>query len=165
MSREGRARWGFNQRFVIGRQGNPMMERWRLIQTPWFGAYVHFVYREDLDPHPHDHPWRFIRMVLRGGYTEEYAGQKIGAVGTLRPFRPGYFPTHARHRIVSVLPNTVSLVLVGRKRRTWGFWVPGVLGGMYVEEFVDYRDALGLRPNEGVQGDGVRSTESDGATS
>lgn len=152
MSREGRPRWGFNQRFVIGKQNNPMMERWRLIQTPWFGIYVHFVYREDLDPVQHDHPWRFIRMVLRGGYTEEYTGRKIGATQKLRPFQPGYFPTDARHRITSVEPNTVSLVVVGRKRRTWGFWVEHWYEGQIVYEWVDYRDALGLRPNEGVSG-------------
>lgn len=147
MSREGRARWGVNQRFVIGKQDNPMMERWRLIQTPWFGIYVHFVYREDLDPVQHDHPWRFVHMVLRGGYTEEYDGRTFGATRTLRPFRPGYFPTDAIHRITTVKPNTVSLVLVGKKRRVWGFWVPNEVGGL---DFVDYRDALGLRPNEGV---------------
>ncbi len=150
MSREGRPRWGINQRFVIGRQNNPMMERWRLIQTPWFGIYVHFVYREDLDPYPHDHPWRFIRMVLRGGYTEEYEGRRIGSTGTLRPFRPGFFPVTARHRITAVQPRTVSLVLVGRKCRTWGFWVDHWYEGQTVYEWIDYRDALGLRPNEGV---------------
>lgn len=137
------------------------MERWRLIQTPWFGLYVHFVYREDLDPYPHDHPWRFARMVLRGGYDEEYYGQKIGATTRLRPFRPGLVPTSAFHRITSVLPGTVSLVLVGRKHRVWGFWVPSrsivFEDGMPERyqndgrwDWVDYRDALGLRPNEGV---------------
>lgn len=155
MSREGRKRWGFNERFVIGRQGNPMMERWRLIQTPWFGIYVHFVYREDLDPYPHDHPWRFFRMVLRGGYVEELTtdGQHE-KVNTVCPFRPGYFPTSSRHRIIAVIPGTVSLVFVGRKRRTWGFWVPlsSYIVGTTIPDpiFVDYRDALGLRPNEGV---------------
>jgi hypothetical protein len=57
---------------VIGQPGNPMMERWRLLQTPWLGIYVHFIHREDLDPIPHDHPWQFRSFVLRGGYNEEF---------------------------------------------------------------------------------------------
>jgi hypothetical protein len=171
VSREGRSRWGFNQRFVIGRQDNPMMERWHLIQTPLFGVYVHFVYREDLDPYPHDHPWRFLRMVLRGGYTEEWLKDPVWAkrpvLRDVRRLCPSVFPTTSAHRIRSVSPGTVSLVLVGRKRRSWGFWRPtglppstygdllaAALGASVevrgVRELVDYRDALGLRPNEGV---------------
>src|SRR4051794_6827094 len=65
-----RTRWTINERFVIGKPGNPMMERWRLIQTPLLGVYVHFIYREDLDPTPHDHPWAFVSLVLRGEYQE-----------------------------------------------------------------------------------------------
>jgi hypothetical protein len=46
-----------------------------------------------------------------------------------------------------VKPKTVSLVVVGPKRRVWGFW-PTV--GLSEAEWVDYREALGLRPTEGV---------------
>lgn len=157
MSREGRRRWGLNQRFVIGKQDNPMMERWRLIQTPWFGLYVHFIHREDLDPVCHDHPWGFWRMVLRGGYLEERLKKpRIGPprLHQIAPWAPSFFPVEQAHRIIRVKPGTVSLVLVGRKRRTWGFWrEPPGLG---FRQWVDYRDALGLRPTEGVVGDGVR---------
>lgn len=153
MSREGRARWGLLQTFVIGRQSNPMMKRVRLIQTPRFGIYLHFIYREDLDPVPHDHPWVFWRMVLKGGYGEVYFADPANGSGHyqgITPFRPSRFPTEHAHRIWHVEPGTVSLVLVGPKRRVWGFWGPS-------EEhtprtWVDYRDALGLRPTEGVSG-------------
>lgn len=153
MSREGRARWGLNQTFVIGRQDNPMMKRWRLIQTPLFGLYVHFIYREDLDPIPHDHPWTFWRMVLRGGYDEIYHDDPASPGEQTRfilPWRPNRFPTSAAHRIVFVRPGTVSLVLVGRKRRTWGFWEPFGTPYLLGRRWIDYRDALGLRPTEGV---------------
>ncbi len=151
MSREGRARWAFNERFIIGKQDNPMMVRWRLAQTPWFGVYIHFIYREDLDPVPHDHPWMFWRMVLRGGYIENYLtdpahGDALPQM--ILPWRPLRFPTHHAHRIVMVKPGTVSLVVVGRKRRAWGFWGPQESHAPRV--WVDYRDALGLRPQEGV---------------
>ena len=151
MSRRDRQRWAFNETFIIGKQDNPMMKRWRLIQTPWFWIYVHFIYREDLDPVMHDHPWNFWRMVLRGGYIENYVtdpASRISHPQMILPFRPLRFPVNHAHRIVMVKPRTVSLVLVGRRLRDWGFWGPGEF--YPPRTWVDYRDALGLRPTEGV---------------
>lgn len=140
-----RNRWDLNSRFVIGQPGNPMMERWRLLQTPRFGVYVHFIYREDLDPVPHDHPWQFWSLVLRGGYAEYlYPDARVSGENDLREYgRWSFhrFPLASAHRILSVKPRTVTLVVVGRKCRTWGFWSEGL--------FTDFRDALGLRPQEG----------------
>lgn len=153
MSREDRRRWGLLQTFVIGRQNNPMMKRIRLVQTPWFGLYVHHIYREDLDPVPHDHPWNFWRMVIRGGYVERYFDNPATGKDVLRAqrrWRIGHFPTHHAHRIVLVKPKTVSLVFVGPKHRVWGFWGPRE--DAVPRTWVDYRDALGLRPTEGVSG-------------
>lgn len=121
-------RWKFMSTFIIGKQDNPMIKRLRLIQTPWFGLYVHFIYREDLDRDLHDHPWAFWRMVLKGSYIEAYNNNPANPSWTqpqmMVPFRPTFFPTKHSHRIVMVKPGTVSMVLVGRKSRTWGFWVP-----------------------------------------
>ncbi len=135
MSREGRARWGFNEHFIIGKQDNPMLDRWRLIQTPLGGIYVHFIYREDLDPVPHDHPWAFASLVLRGGYTEELhhsPGSGDFEWVTHRAGRLHKFPLHWAHRIVRVAPGTVTLVFVGRKVRSWGFYDG--------PQWIDYRD-------------------------
>lgn len=130
---------------MIGQPGNPMMERWRLLQTPWLGIYVHRIYREDLDPIPHDHPWRFRSLVLRGGYTEFFWPDARAYLENehqqWRRWSVHRFPLAGAHRITSVQPGTVTLVIVGRKVRTWGFWSWG--------QFTDFRDALGLRPQEG----------------
>lgn len=127
-------RWKFMSTFVIGKQESPMIKRVRLIQTPWFGIYVHFIYREDLDRDLHDHPWGFWRMVLKGAYHEAYniePSNPWSAVPQMHlPFRPNFFPVEHSHRITMVQPGTVTLVLVGRKKRTWGFWVP-INGGTY----------------------------------
>ena len=144
MSHKGRRRWGFNQRFVIGKQNNPMLERWRLTQTPLFGIYVHFIHREDLDRVPHDHPWRFWSLVLRGGYTEELherPGSGSARLVSWHRWSVHHFPMHHAHRIIGVAPRTVTLVVVGRKRRVWGFYDR--------DRWIDYRDALGIRPTEG----------------
>jgi hypothetical protein len=134
MSREGRRRWSFNERFLIGADNpaGPMLERWRLIQTPLFGIYIHFIYREDLDRVPHDHPWRFWSLVLHGGYIEERHPdiEKNGPAHPDRSYRSykagarHSFPLADAHRIMHVAPGTITLCLVGRKQRRWGFWVP-----------------------------------------
>lgn len=146
MSREGRHRWGLNEHFVIGGQDNPMLDRWRLVQTPLFGIYVHFIFREDLDPVPHDHPWRFASLILRGSYVEELhytPGHGEPSLVWRHRWRSHRFPLHWAHRIVAVQPGTVTLVFVGRKVRSWGFYARH-------GKWIDYRDALGLRPTEGV---------------
>lgn len=165
-----KGRWAVNKRFLIGAQGNPMMERWRLIQTPWFGIYVHFIYREDIDPIPHDHPWTFWRLVVRGGYRERYwTDPSKSDHDRVRWHRRGAlsrFPTEHGHWIDTVLPGTTSLVIVGRKCRVWGFWKavenPSTYGdlmaaamGASIEvrperQWIAYHNALGERPNEGV---------------
>lgn len=169
MSREGRTRWGLWQTFVIGRQDNPMMKRIRMIQSPLGGIYLHLIYREDMDPVVHDHPWNFLRIVLRGGYVEDWTSDPgWGPLGSreIRRWRPRWFPTSHAHRITHVAPGTVSLVVVGRKARVWGFWEPNPEASSYGDRvaatlgasitlhpartWVDYRDALGLRPTEGV---------------
>lgn len=131
-----------------------MMKRLRLIQTPWFGVYLHFIYREDLDPVPHDHPWVFWRIVLRGWYHEIYlrdAERGPRESPKQAPWRPSKVPTSHAHRITYVCPGTVSLVLVGPKIRTWGFWTPEAEWSSETgtRTWVDYRDALHLRPTEG----------------
>jgi hypothetical protein len=150
MSREGRRRWSVNERFVIGKPHNPMMERWRLLQTPWFGVYVHFIYREDLDPVVHDHPWAFVSLVLFGGYDELYTADPRSSDASVtqrhRMGRSHLFPLTAAHRITHVRRWTTTLVFVGPKRRVWGFYDYGLPLGSH---WVDYRDALRLRPTEG----------------
>lgn len=154
MSREGRARWGFNERFIIGAQDNPMMMRWRLLQTPLFGIYLHFIYREDLDRAPHDHPWSFWSLVLRGSYIEDYRPD-VRVVNKLMDGREHkclswhHMPLGAAHQIVWVEDRTVTLCLVGRKQRNWGFYDTDEQANAI---FVDYRDALRLRPTEGYAG-------------
>lgn len=146
-------KWTQN-RFLIGQDGNPMMARWRLLQTPLFGVYLHFIYREDLDPVPHDHPWWFCSLVLRGGYVErlvpdarlwEQAVDKRRWRRSLHAFR-----LRSAHRIVKVDPGTVTLVLVGPKVRTWGFYGEGGV-------FIEWDRALGVRPTEGTRSTGKYS--------
>lgn len=146
-------RWAFLSKFVIPDFRNPSrpyLTRWRILQTPWFGVYLHRIHLPDTDRHLHDHPWTFGSIVLRGGYIEELpvgADEWIGSSetaaamvrrpgGTFSKFvRRGWLSVGFRraedlHRIDRLYRTpTWTLVLVGRRRRTWGFqvdrqWIP-----------------------------------------
>lgn len=45
-----------------------------------FGAYLHHIDRPDPGFDLHDHPWPFVSIILRGGYTEEYADTRMAAI-------------------------------------------------------------------------------------
>jgi hypothetical protein len=144
MSRRNKSGWGALTKLVVGSQDNPMLKRWRLIQTPIGGVYVHFIYREDLDRDLHDHPWNFFRFILRGGYEEDYEGSIVGKFKVLKRFDWGYVRTDAHHRITKVYPKTVTLVVVGRKTQEWGFWVPIKIGPVSAKRKIVWYEYLGL---------------------
>lgn len=108
------------------------LRRLYLLRTPWFGVMLHWIVREDFDRDAlHNHPWAFFRFIVRGGYTEQvaYAFDHSTLTATEdvkhRWLTMGMFPKHAYHRISSVKPNTLTLVINGPKNRDWGFFVPG----------------------------------------
>lgn len=108
------------------------LRRLYILRTPWFGVMLHWIKREDWDRDAlHDHPWVFYRWVLSGGYTEQLAyassSTELGPEQTLthKVGRFSRFPDKAFHRISSVKPRTVTLVLNGAKTNDWGFFVPG----------------------------------------
>lgn len=98
--------------------------RLRVIKTPWFGVYLHWIGKPDLDKHAHDHTWRFWTFILRGGYVEEFHihpnSKPITRVWDRWSFHG--IPLESAHRIVSVEPNTLTLVFAGPKVRSWRFW-------------------------------------------
>jgi hypothetical protein len=137
-------RWAFMQKTTIPcEDGLVYLVRLRIVQTPWFAIYLHDLREPDRDRDPHDHPWTFWSVILRGGYTEKVWQPRRGE-GVDRWTRSthpnGYFgppATYRRrwlggsvhkmtmdkaHMIESVRPGTKSLVICGRRRRTWGFW-------------------------------------------
>lgn len=123
-------RWALMQRFEIPDRHDPSkvyLRRLRVFQTPLLSVYVHWIFLPDTDRHPHDHPWRFASLILRGGYVEEAhtTPLRTGVAGTLRRWERWTLhrmPLEWAHKIASVDPGTVTLVIVGRRRKQWGFW-------------------------------------------
>ena len=108
------------------------MERYWLVSYNRFGiaCRVHHILRSDDARAFHDHPWRYLTVVLRGGYTEVrpvfdrsglYAGE------TRRWYGPGSVMLRGAktwHRLELAPGRTAwTLFVTGRKRQTWGFLV------------------------------------------
>jgi hypothetical protein len=94
-------------------------------------VYVHWIYLPDSDRDPHDHPWPFLSWVLRGGYREDIYRYSMHADGPSpdgwrerRRWSVHRMPIDLAHQIYYLEPATVTLVLVGRRQHTWGFWTP-----------------------------------------
>lgn len=121
--------WAFMQRFEVPDYDTDgiYLTRWRVIQTPLFGVYVHRFYGPDPRPTLHDHPWNFLSLVLRGGYTEFTPDPADSYVYA--------FPRQVRRwnrkratdlHWISELGRvpTWTLMLVGRRKRVWGYVEP-----------------------------------------
>lgn len=122
-------RWAFMERLDIPCQdGLVYLTRLRIIQTPWFGLYLHDINAPDSDPHPHDHPWTFVSIVLRGHYVEEFhpypnvSPQFYVRTNTWRRGSIHRMGRESAHRIIEAAPGLKTLILVGRRKRDWGFF-------------------------------------------
>jgi hypothetical protein len=107
----------------IGPPDCPVMQRWGII-TPLFSVRLHHFLRPDDHRHPHDHPWWFITLVLKGGYTDRSIIDGVEhedklSRGSIR-FRK------ALHRHWVDTDDSWTLILTGRMNRKWGFWLGDV---------------------------------------
>lgn len=97
-----------------------MFTRWRLVQTPWFGLWVHRHHLPD-QPVLHDHPRPFVSIRLRGGYWERFdymrPPRRVRWVNVKRALDCHYIERLDRE-------PTWTFVLAGRRQRTWGYIVP-----------------------------------------
>ena len=132
-------RFAFMQRFTIPSRNydGAYLCRLRLIDTPWFGVYLHCILGPDEDPHLHNHPATFRAIILSGSYKD------VWRAGLTTPALPPM--THDRftmnkilhgefHRIVETDGPVWTLVLRGRRKSSWGFLVKG--------EVIDYTEYL-----------------------
>lgn len=117
---------------VIGGHDDPYLRRWYLIpRNPALNIYLHQFLRDDYDRALHDHPWWFVSLMLRGAYTEITERGPIRRRAGSIAFRPAEW----RHRVELDWADGLTrrgipawtLIVTGRRVRTWGFWCPGEL--------------------------------------
>jgi hypothetical protein len=117
--------------------------RYTLFNCRWFGIKVHHIIKSD-DACLHDHPWKFISLILKGGYHEVLImDPSIVApdeqIASYVPYMPQtwYGPgsllvrrAEMAHRLILPKGKTCwTLVITFHKTKIWGFftkfgWVP-----------------------------------------
>jgi hypothetical protein len=86
----------------------------------------------------HDHPWNFISIPLRGGYSEKYIKSPFFSKELSQINRAGKFVYHHfndAHKI-TILPNTkylLSIVIAWGKYVKWGYRIKTNTGYEWVE--------------------------------
>ena len=116
--------WAFMELFKVPNYDKPEEDylwRLRIIQTPWFGIYLHKLCAPDPRDVLHDHPWPFVSFVLKGGYTEFVPGPYYAQSRYVK--RMNVKPFHNSYHWIAELDRTPTwtLVFVGRRRRVWGY--------------------------------------------
>lgn len=136
---------------IPGPDGSTYLTRLTLLRIPGLQIMLHWIHAEDWSRDPHDHPWPFAAFVLRGGYKEERLdmdrseGWEIARdVREIRWFN--FCTDRAAHRIASVKPKTLTLVITGGKTKSWGFYerTGEECAGAYRLRYVPWREYLGI---------------------
>jgi len=99
--------------------GEEYLRRYFIYESVRFRIYLHKISRSDADPCMHDHPWRFISIILRGGYREHTPK----GVFDRKPGRIIYHPLVWLHRLELKKPAW-TIMIGGAVRRDWGFMTP-----------------------------------------
>lgn len=145
---------------VIGAADDPYLLRWYMIpRNPFVNVYLHKFLRSDDDRALHDHPWWFVSLILRGAYAEvtEEGERERGPMSIA--FRPATLRHRVRlfeqFRVVSRDNGVVrtvlepvpcwTLIVTGRRSRTWGFWCKyrrdeHPTAAAYAERFVPWQE-------------------------
>lgn len=101
------------------------LHRWILFSGFGRKVYLHKFVGDDWALDPHDHPKDFISIGLRGSYDEYVWVNSFRGFSKTKWTAPWFrrFPASHRHRIETEDGPCWTLVIVGRKKRDWGFWM------------------------------------------
>jgi hypothetical protein len=102
------------------KEKGPLLVRYYILNTRWVAIYIHHLLRSDIERHLHDHPWPFVSLILRGGYTEQTPQGARGFTAGSVLMRPALW----LHSLELGKPAW-TLVVAGPTWRIWGFLVDG----------------------------------------
>lgn len=122
---------------IIGQPECPAMLRWTLADTKLGKVMIHYFPPEVIDRDPHDHPWSFVTLVLRGEYRDEswfnpsfearqaspfhIPPEGIKLTERLRAGAIRFRPADHLHIVETDEKGCWTLVISGPLSRDWGF--------------------------------------------
>lgn len=111
----------------LGLPGCPYVIRWRFEVRGLGSVRVHHWLSADDDRAPHDHPWWFLTLVLRGSYDDmsPVANGSVIEHDVLRAGSVRLRPALHRHTVVPGEHGAWTLLITGPAARAWGFWLNG----------------------------------------
>jgi hypothetical protein len=128
-----------NPMIVKTPDGQEYLRRYFILETKWLRIYLHRIGSSDADPCMHDHPWWFLSIILRGGYTEHTPH----GVFNRRPGQFIYHPVGWLHRVELSKPAW-TILIGGPVKRVWGFMTPS--GWQSFEDRHRSQEAAGTVP-------------------
>jgi hypothetical protein len=121
-------RFEIRWREPVGKPECPYLIRWVLVLFDRAIRLHHWLKGDDLRYY-HDHGWDYAVLILRGGYWEYTPHPTLGTGFELAVWKgPGCFTRYKaehQHKVSSGPNGCWSLLFTGKKRRDWGFWIPG----------------------------------------
>ena len=106
---------------ITSKTGEVHFKRWRLLQTPWFGIYIHHILKSDEDKHAHSHPWNFTGLILKGGYTEMVYKSCFAYEEYDRECWSWYSHKAEEFHKIELWEPVWTLVFVGKRQPTWHY--------------------------------------------
>lgn len=105
---------------IRSRKGDLHFERYAIVQTSFFGLYVHTIHKADQDPHLHSHPWNFLTIVLKGAYRAK--GEK--GISLKKPGVVSWMSRQGFHKIEEIVHGPVkTLFFTFGRRKPWYYLV------------------------------------------
>jgi hypothetical protein len=104
----------------LGRSECPYIRRW-VFNFLLFSIRIHHWYYSDDSRYFHDHPWWFVTLVLKGGYTDVSPTKN----DTLTFWSIRWRSAYHRHYVAVNKGGCWTVMLTGPALRQWGFWVKG----------------------------------------
>lgn len=115
------------RRKLVREDRQTYLERWGIEDDRFGGVFVHHLTAADPGKDPHDHPWVFASIVVRGSYVEARSSMRTDVERwqkrerwSIRKMR-----LDEMHRIVHVNGDCWTVVVHGPRVRNWGYRVVG----------------------------------------
>lgn len=117
----------------LGIKECPYAKRW-VLDLYFFSLRLHHFIHSDDPRYKHDHPWWYVTFIIKGAYWDRrFAYDDVYLKAPAIAFRRS---SHA-HYVDPDEGGVWTIVLTGRHKRTWGFWVKGKFKKAY-RYFYDY---------------------------